>query len=75
MGELETDESVTTSRMKTPEAHLKFWPQGENKPFVFVNVVGRERSEHTGRRGKEKVGEESKFNSDEAEKIVSKMMV
>ena len=67
--ELETDESVNQRR--EPEAHLKFWPQGKDKPFVFVNIEGEEGREHTGRRGKAKVGLESKFNKDEAKKIVS----
>ena len=63
---------MTSSRINTPAAHLKkFWPQGENKPFVFVNIEGREGSEHTGQRGKAKVGLESKYNKDEAKKIVS----
>ena len=58
--------------MNIREAHLRrFWPQGEDKPFVFVNVVGTEGGEHTGQRGKTKVGLESKFNRDEARKIVS----
>ena len=62
-----------TSRRNVKEAHLvSFWPQGEGKPFVFVNVVGKEGKEHTGHRGKTKVGLESKFNKDEARKIVSK---
>ena len=40
-------------------------------PLVFVDLVGREGGEHTGQRGKTKVGLESKFNKDEARKIVS----
>ena len=39
-------------------------------PLVFVDLVGREDGEHTGQRGKIKVGLESKFNKDEARKIV-----
>lgn len=37
---------------------------------MFVNLVGEEGREHTGHRGKTKVGLESKFNKDEAKKIV-----
>ncbi len=61
------------SRRSVPEAHLNnFWPRGEGKPFVFVDLVGEEGREHTGHRGKTKVGLESKFNKDEAKKIVSR---
>ena len=61
------------SRRSVREANLvNFWPQGKDKPFVFVNLVGKEGREHTGHRGKTKVGLESKFNKDEAEKIVSR---
>ena len=60
------------SRKDVREAHLRnFWPQGERMPLVFVDLVGREGGEHTGQRGKTKVGLESKFNKDEARKIVS----
>ena len=60
-----------TSRRNVREAHLNtFWPQGEGKPFVFVDLVGEEGREHTGHRGRIKVGLESKFNKDEAKKIV-----
>ena len=62
-----------SSRRKTLEANLTLWPQGKEKPFVFVNVIGTEGREHTGQRGKAKVGLESKFNKDEARKIVSKI--
>ena len=60
------------SRKNIREAHLRnFWPQGEERPLVFVDLIGREGGEHTGQRGKAKVGLESKFNKDEARKIVN----
>lgn len=69
---LKTDGSVIPRRRHIREAHIhNFWPQGEGKPFVFVNIVGKEGGEHTGQRGKAKVGLESKFNVDEAMKIVN----
>ena len=59
------------SRRNIQEAHLNnFWPQGEDKPFVFVDLVGKESREHVGHRGEVKTGLESKFNKDEAKKIV-----
>ena len=64
------------SRRSIREANLvNFWPQGKDKPFVFVDLVGEEGREHTGHRGKTKVGLESKFNKDEAKKIVSSNFV
>ena len=42
---------------------------------MFVDVVGKEGREHTGHKGKTKVGLESKFNKDEAKKIVSNTLV
>ena len=53
------------------EAHLqRFWPQGMERPFVFCNVVGREAETHTGQKGTARVGLESKYNKEEAVKIV-----
>lgn len=53
------------------EAHLqRFWPQGKERPFVFCNVVGREAETHTGQKGTARVGLESKYNKEEAMKIV-----
>ena len=53
------------------EARLQhFWPQGKEKPFVFCNVVGREAETHTGQKGTARVGLESKYNKQEAMKIV-----
>ena len=68
--QLETDPSVMSSRRNVLEANLTLWPRGKEKPFVFVDVVGMEGSEHTGQKGKAKVGLESKFNKHEAKKIV-----
>ena len=66
---LKTDFSI---RLRSNiEAHLRFWPRGREKPFIFVNVEGQERESHTGRKGKARVGLESKYNKEEAEKIVS----
>lgn len=53
------------------ETRLTFWPQGTRKPFVFVHVEGVESESHTGRKGKARVGLESKFNKQEAKKAVS----
>lgn len=68
-GKLKTDVSV--SYRTDSETRLRIWPQGPKKPYVFVNVEGEESESHTGRKGKARVGLESKFNRDEAEKIVS----
>ena len=68
-GKLTTDASIRYR--KNSEAHLTFWPHGARKPFVFVNVEGVERESHTGRKGKARVGLESKYNKQEALKIVS----
>ena len=64
-----TDISVTYRN--NPEVHLHFWPGGPRKPFVFVHVEGTESESHTGRKGKARVGLESKYNEKEARKIVS----
>lgn len=39
--------------------------------MVFCNVIGEEDEVHTGKKGKARVGLESKFNVKEARKIVS----
>ena len=67
--ELKTDFSI--KYRNNMETRLKFWPQGARKPFVFVNVEGVESESHTGRKGKARVGLESKYNKQEAKKIVS----
>ena len=69
--QLETDDSI--KNRKNHEAKLDgFWPQGENCPIVFVNTVGIEREDLTGRReGADKIGIESKFNQEEVNKVVS----
>jgi len=65
-GKLKTDSSVPTR-----EARLRdFWPKGGNKPFVFCDVIGREAETHTGQKGTARVGLESKYNKEEARKIV-----
>ena len=48
----------------------RFWPR-RGKPMVFCNVIGEEDEVHTGKKGKARVGLESKFNVKEAKKIVS----
>ena len=68
-GKLKTDISVRARN--NPEVRLRFWPHGPRKPFVFVHVEGIERESHTGRKGKARVGLESKYNKQEARKIVS----
>ena len=66
---LTTDDNVKSRTEK--EAHLqRFWPQGKERPFVFCNVVGREAETHTGQKGTARVGLESKYNKEEAMKIV-----
>ena len=66
---LTTDDNVRFR--KDREAHLqRFWPQGKERPFVFCNVVGREAETHTGQKGTARVGLESKYNKEEAMKIV-----
>ena len=65
---LKSDHSL--SFRKDPEAHLNFWPKGKNKPFVFCDIIGKEGESHTGQKGKIRVGLESKFNREEAVKIV-----
>jgi len=53
------------------EANLYgFWPQGRRRPFVFCDVIGREAETHTGQKGTARVGLESKYNKEEAKKIV-----
>ena len=53
------------------ETKLSFWPKGPNKPFVFCDIVGREGGLPSQSNKKAKVALESKFNVDEANKIVS----
>ena len=62
---------ISVESRSNPEVHLRFWPCGPRKPFVFVHVEGIESESHTGRKGKARVGLESKYNKKEAEKIVS----
>ena len=65
--QLLTDHSITSR--KTAESLLTFWPRGPAKPFVFVDVVGKEEQFYSGQKGN--ISLDSKFNSDEAAKIVS----
>ena len=56
---------------KNREACLHgFWPQGRRRPFVFCDIIGREAETHTGKMGTARVGLESKYNKEEARKIV-----
>jgi len=68
-GKLMTDNEIR--HRKNGEAHLfGFWPQGRKRPFVFCDVIGREAETHTGQKGTARVGLESKYNKEEAKKIV-----
>ena len=49
----------------------QFWPQGENFPIVFCNVVGREEEALGSEIDKKKIDPHSKCNKQEAEKVVS----
>ena len=70
---METDDSV--KRRTNPESKLKgFWPQGEECPIMFVDVVGEEGQHLTGSKGAS-IGVDSKFNEEEAKKVVSKINV
>ena len=56
------------------EANLYgFWPQGRRRPFVFCDIIGREAETHTGQKGTARVGLESKYNKEEAKKIVRRI--
>ena len=66
-GQLLTDHSIISRQ--TAESLQTFWPRGSAKPFVFVDVVGREEQFYSGQKGN--ISLDSKFNSDEAAKIVS----
>ena len=67
-GRLKTDPSVE----RRAGLDLKgFWPQGERLPMVFCQMEGEEDSGHIGSGGGANVESKSKFNKDEAKKIVS----
>ena len=67
---LETDDSV---KMRTnPEIRLRgFWPQGPQRPILFCDTVGKEGEYKTGSKGEKHIGIDSKFNFEEAQKVVS----
>lgn len=46
-----------------------FWPD-PTKPFVFCDVIGNEKVTDTEFINKTRVGQESKYNPEEADKIV-----
>ena len=49
----------------------KFWPNGNSlAPFVFCDVVGKEEITDTEYIDRTRVGQESKFNNKEANKLV-----
>ena len=58
------------ARRRLSNLSHKFWPNPK-KPFVFCNVVAKEDESHMGKKGSQRIGFESKFNVDEAKKIVS----
>ena len=59
--------------MKKKAERLKsFWPNGDaSVPFVFCNVVGIEKVTDTEFEDEVCVGQESKYNEKEANKIVN----
>ena len=67
--QLKTDESVE-GRFTGLDLE-DFWPQGERLPMVFCQMEGEEDSGHVGSGGGANVESKSKFNKDEAKKIVS----
>ena len=69
-GELETDQQVHMERVEQAKKLERFWPGGSRKPFVFCNVIGEEGEVHSGWKETTKVGLDSKYNRDEARKIV-----
>ena len=42
---------------------------------MFCNVIGEEKAVHSGWKEKAKVGQESKYNEDEAKQIVSVIII
>ena len=70
-GKLQTDPSVMRRRSGFNLAG--FWPQGEGCPIVFCQVEGEEETGYIGSKGNNKVDSQSKFNTTEAKKIVSKV--
>jgi len=72
---LETDRSIL-HEVRRWEAHLNnFWPQGGRRPFVFCDIIGREAENHTGQMGTARVGLESKYNTEEAKKLVRNVVM
>ena len=70
-GKLKTDYSVPTWNARLHD----FWPKGGKRPFVFCDVIGREAETHTGQKGTARVGLESKYNTEEAKKIVRNVVM
>ena len=68
-GLLKTDERISVERERQAGELGRFWPRG-NKPLMFCNVIGEEKEVHSGWKEKAKVGQESKFNEEEARQIV-----
>ncbi len=52
----------------------QFWPQGVEFPIVFCNVIGKEEEAMTGSIEGTAVGVGSKFNNEEATKVVKLTM-
>ena len=63
---------TTAEEMRTKTNKLKkFWPNRNSAtPFVFCDVIGTEKVTETEFISKTRVGQESKYNSIEADKIV-----
>ena len=55
------------------ETHLKgFWPRGPQMPTLFCDIVGVEGEFKAGSKGEKQIGIGSKFNIEEAKKVVRK---
>ena len=70
---LETDDSI--KKRSNPETKLdRFWPGPEKSrcPILFCDVIGKEGEHKTGSKatGGKKIGIDSKFNENEANKVV-----
>ena len=47
-----------------------FWPRGPKFPIIFCDFVGKEGEYKAGSKGEKQIGIDSKFNYEEAEKVV-----
>ena len=65
---------MSSQRQRDVARLNRFWPKS-GKPFLFCDVIGKEKVDHTGQKGSSGVGQESKYNVEEAIKIVSKPLI